>query len=307
MARLVVVGSSNTDLVVQAPRFPRPGESVLGGVFGTFAGGKGANQAVAAARAGADVTFIGAIGDDAFGRKAKEGLEAEGLDLTHLLVVPGVASGVALIIVDAGGENEIVVAEGANLALSKQQIDQATDIIEQCDAVLCQLEMPIEVVSYLADVVEQMGKTFVLNPAPAQAVPESVFPSVDVLTPNLLELESLSGGPLETLDEVEAAAKSFLRRGVGAVVVTQGRDGSLVVTPEESWWTAALPVDARDTVGAGDCFSACLTVALAEGQTLRESIRFATVAAGLSVTRLGAQPSMPRREEILGVLAEQGK
>jgi ribokinase len=305
MPHVIVVGSSNTDLVVQTPRFPKPGESVLGGVFAKFQGGKGANQAVAAARAGARVTFIGHVGDDEFGHAALAALEKEGIDLTHTGIEKEAASGVALILVDAGGENLIAVAEGANLAISNTQVDQAAEAIAQCDCVLCQLEMPIATVAHLADTVESCGKLFVLNPAPANQFPDSILPSVDVLTPNLVELETLSGLPVETLDDIEKAAQSFLKKGVGAVVVTQGRDGCLAITPNESWWTAALPADARDTVGAGDCFSANLAVALAEGKSLKEAIRFATVAAGISVTRLGAQPSMPWREEIDRVLAEQ--
>lgn len=304
MPHLVVVGSSNTDLVVQAPRFPSPGESLTGGVFAQFQGGKGANQAVAAARAGAKVTFVGRVGEDDFGRAALESLRAEGIDISHTAQDPKLASGVALIIVDAGGENEIVVAMGANGAISREQIDSAMDAISSADAVLTQLEMPIDTVAYLAETADQMGRTLVLNPAPAQPIPDSVFACVDVLTPNLVELEMLSGMPVETVEEIEQAARSFLRKGVKAVVVTQGREGCLAVTPEEGWWTRALPADARDTVGAGDCFSGNLAVALAEGKTLREAARFATAAAGISVTRLGAQPSMPHRMEIEDVLAE---
>jgi ribokinase len=304
MPHIVVVGSSNTDLVAQSPRFPKPGESVMGGVFARFQGGKGANQAVAAARAGARVTFVGRVGNDEFGKSALSGLAQEGIDLSFTETDTRAASGVAVILVDAGGENMIVVAEGANAALSRSQIDHALEAITSCDAVLCQLEMPLDTVGYLAETAENCGKMFVLNPAPAQAIPESFFGSIDVLTPNLGELETISGLPVETLDDIEKAAKSFLKKGVGAVVVTQGRDGCLVVTSQESWWTPALPVDARDTVGAGDCFSGNLTVALAEGKNLREAVRWATAAAGVSVTRLGAQTSMPSRQEIERAMGE---
>lgn len=299
---VVVVGGSNTDLVVQAPRFPKPGESVIGGVFAKFQGGKGANQAVAAARSGARASFIGRVGNDDFGREALAMLAAEGINLhfTHRDEIN--ATGVALIIVDAGGENEIVVALGANNALSTDQIDQALEVISTADAVLCQLEIPLQTVIHLAEVTERTGRRLVFNPAPAVQLPDHVYPCVDVITPNLGELGLLTGMPVETLDEIEQAAAALLRKGCGAVVVTQGSQGSLSVTPEESWWTEAMRVDARDTVGAGDCFSANLAVALAEGKILKEAVSFATVAAAISVTRLGAQPSMPYRAEIDEIL-----
>lgn len=305
MPRLVVVGSCNTDLVVQAPKLPRPGESVLGGVFAKFQGGKGANQAVAAARMGAKVTFVGRAGDDDFGREARAGFEREGIDLSHFVLDPEVPTGVALIVVDAAGENQIVVAWGANGVLSPSQVDAAAEAIAEADAALAQLEMPLETVERVAEIADRCNTKFILNPAPYQSLPDSVLARVDVLTPNLGELAALAGHPIETVEGIERAAKSLLARGAGAVVVTQGREGCTVVTPEESWWTATSRVDARDTVGAGDCFSANLAVALADGGTLKEAVRFATVAAGISVTRLGAQPSMPTREELTVFLTEQ--
>lgn len=305
MPHIVVVGSCNTDLVVQSPRLPKPGESVLGGVFARFQGGKGANQAVAAARMGAAVTFVARVGDDDFGKEALSGFGKEGMNTSHVVVDPEQATGIALIVVDAAGENQIVVAWGANGALSPSQVDKAAEDISACDVILAQLEMPVETVQQVAEIADRCGKTFLLNPAPANEIPDSVLPTVDVLTPNLGELESISGKPVETLDDVESAAHSLLAKGVGAVAVTQGREGCMVVTPEESWWSKPVAVDAIDTVGAGDCFSGSLAVALAEGLPLKESVRFATVAAGISVTRLGAQPSMPRREEMNRFLAEK--
>ncbi len=301
---VVVIGGSNTDLVVQAPHFPRPGESVIGGVFAKFQGGKGANQAVAAARSGTRATFIGRVGEDDFGREALAMLEREGIDLRFTYRDEKNATGVALIIVDAGGENEIVVALGANNALSTTQIDQALEVISTADAVLCQMEIPLETVVHVAEVAEHAGRRLVLNPAPAVHLPDTVYPCIDVITPNLGELGIITGMPVETLDDIECAANHLLQKGVGSVVVTQGRQGSLTVTPGESWWTEAMRVDARDTVGAGDCFSANLAVVLAEGKSLREAVRFATVAAAISVTRIGAQPSMPYRHEIDQALAE---
>ncbi|MCA9436337.1 MAG: ribokinase [Candidatus Omnitrophica bacterium] len=298
MGRVVVVGSTNVDLVVQAPKLPAPGESVLGGVFQQFQGGKGANQAVAAARGGAIVEFIGRVGTDKYGEDAKASLSQAGVRLAHFVQDPELPTGIALIVVDAAGENQIAVAWGANGALSPNQIDEALEALETADVILTQLEMPIESVERVAELAHRLGKTFVLNPAPVQPLPDSLLMKVDIVTPNLGELGELTGRDIDSLDSVESAAKHLLSKGCGAVVVTQGAEGCLAVTPEESWWVKAIEVDARDTVGAGDCFSGNLAAALAEGLTLKEGIKWATVAAGLSVTRLGAQASMPARDEI---------
>ena len=298
MGRVVVVGSTNVDLVVQAPKLPAPGESVLGGVFQQFQGGKGANQAVAAARGGASVEFIGRVGTDKYGEDAKASLSRAGVRLAHFVQDPELPTGIALIVVDAAGENQIAVAWGANGALSPNQIDEALEALETADVILTQLEMPIESVERVAELAHRLGKTFVLNPAPVQPLPDSLLMKVDIVTPNLGELGELTGRDIDSLDSVESAAKHLLSKGCGAVVVTQGPEGCLAVTPEESWWVKAIEVDARDTVGAGDCFSGNLAAALAEGLTLKEGIKWATVAAGLSVTRLGAQASMPARDEI---------
>jgi ribokinase len=296
--KVVIVGSSNTDLVIQSPRFPKPGESVIGGVFAQFQGGKGANQAVAAARAGAQVTFIGRVGQDDFGRIALERLQAENINTDHVENDEQLASGVALIIVDASGENEIVVAAGANMALSPEQINHAVDIIAAADVVVTQLEIPLESVLHLAELTKKLGKTLILNPAPASPVPETLLPLIDVITPNMGELEVISGIVIESLNDVERAAQDFLRKGVTMVVVTQGKQGCLTFTLDNQWITPALPIEPVDTVGAGDCFTGTLAVALARGLTPVDAIRYASIAAGISVTRLGAQPSMPYRHEV---------
>lgn len=298
MGQVVVIGSTNVDLVVQAPKLPRPGESVLGGVFQQFQGGKGANQAVAAARAGARVEFVGRVGRDAYGESARKSLEHSGVGLTCFVEDPEAPTGIALIVVDAAGENQIAVAWGANGALSPMQIENALPVLESADVILTQLEMPLDSVERAAELAHRLGKTFVLNPAPFQALSGALLSQVDILTPNLGELGALSGKPVDSLEGIEEAAKSLLAKGCGAVVVTQGSEGSLAVTPEESWWIPAIPVDARDTVGAGDCYSGNLAVALAEGLSLKDGMKWATVAAGLSVTRLGAQASMPTRSDI---------
>ena len=298
MGRVTVIGSTNVDLVIQSPKLPAPGESVLGGIFKQFQGGKGANQAVAAARGGAEVEFVGRVGGDKYGEEARASLSESGVQLSHFVQDPQSSTGIALIVVDAAGENQIAVAWGANGDLSPAQVDDALPLLELSDVILTQLEMPIETVERVAGLAGRLGKPLILNPAPAQELPDSVLPHVDVLTPNQGELEKLSGKPTETLEDVESAAQDLLKKGCGAVVVTQGSEGCLTVTVEESWWTKAIEIDARDTVGAGDCFSGNLAVALSEGLSLRDGIRWATVAAGLSVGRLGAQTSMPTRIEI---------
>ncbi len=298
MGKVVVIGSTNVDLVVQAPKLPSPGESVLGGIFKQFHGGKGANQAVAASCAGGVVEFVGRVGNDTYGEEAKRSLVESGVQLTHFVVDPEIPTGIALIIVDAAGENQIAVAWGANGAISNSQVEESLSILESSDVILAQLEMPVETVERVAELSHRLGKVLILNPAPVQAIPDSVLSQVDVLTPNLGELQELSGLSTDSLEGIEKAAKLLLAKGCGAVVVTQGSEGCLAVTLEESWWVQAISVDVRDTVGAGDCFSGNLAVAMSEGLSLRDGIKWATVAAGLSVTRLGAQASMPTRSEI---------
>ena len=298
MGRVVVLGSTNVDLVVQAPKLPAPGESVLGGIFKEFQGGKGANQAVAAARGGAQVEFVGRVGVDSYGSKAKASLAESGVGLTHFIEDQEFPTGIALIVVDAAGENQIAVAWGANGGLSPNQVEASLDALESADVILTQLEMPLESVERVAELSHRLGKTLILNPAPVQPISKDLLKYVDVLTPNLTEIADLTNSNIESVEDVERAAKQLIGRGCGAVVVTQGSEGCLTVTPEESWWVQAISVDARDTVGAGDCFSGNLAAALSEGLTLKDGIKWATVAAGLSVTRLGAQASMPTRDEI---------
>jgi len=296
---IVVIGSSNSDLVIQAPRLPKPGETVTGALYADFRGGKGgANQAVAAARAGARVTFLGRVGEDDRGSEMLSALQAEGIDTSHVEVAAGEASGLAVIVVDAAGENQIIVAEGANRGLSNLHIDEVAEMLGSSDIAVAQLEIPLETVCHLGEVCESCGTTLILNPSPAGPIPQSLLRCVDVLVPNLVELETITGSVVETVEDIEEAARSLLRQGVGSVVVTQGRDGSLAATPDECWWVKSLPVDGRDRVGAGDCFVGALAVGLGEGKPLKEAVNFATVAAGISVTTLGAADSMPYRDEI---------
>ena len=293
--RLVVVGSSNTDMIVRTDHLPRPGETVMGGDLVTAAGGKGANQAVAAARLGASVTFVARVGQDVFGQQAVDNFHREGLDIRYLVQDPGAPSGVALIVVGPGGQNIIAVAPGANLRLTPADVQAAASAFVGARAVLLQLEMPIETVLAAAQAGRAAGAIVILNPAPAptQPLPEALYPAVDILTPNETEAALLSGEPAP-----EAAAAVFLRRGVGTVIITLGAEGTLVATPSDVRRVPGFRVEAVDSTAAGDAFNGALGVALGRGESLEAAVRYAQAAAALSVTRLGAQPSLPTAAEV---------
>ncbi len=297
MPRIAVVGSSNTDMIVSVERLPAPGETVIGGEFSMAAGGKGANQAVAAARLGAEVVFVACLGQDQFGDRAVAGFEAEGMDTSHIVRTPDAPSGVALIFVDRRAENCIAVAPGANALLAPEHVRRAEEVIRRADVVLAQLEVPLEAVEEAARLAREAGALFLLNPAPARALPESLLQMTGVLTPNETEAALLSGTPAGSCSP-EEAARALLERGAGSVVVTLGARGALAVTRTGLENVPAPQVRAVDTTAAGDCFSAALAVGLAEGMALAEAARFAARAAAISVTRAGAQPSLPSRAEV---------
>ena len=303
MAKIVVVGSSNTDMVVKTPHLPAPGETVLGGEFVMAAGGKGANQAVAAARLGAEVTFVARVGQDVFGEQALAGFEREGLITEYVTADPTAASGVALIFVDATGENSIAVASGANACLSPHDVQQARQAIEAADVLLLQLETPVETVLAAARIAHQAGVRVILNPAPAPAnpLPAELLACVDILTPNESELALLAGASAG----VEQAATQGLSQGVETVIVTLGAQGALIVTQDTRQTVPSFPVDAVDTTAAGDAFNGGLAVALAEGKVLAKAVRFANACGALATTRLGAQPSLPTRDEVAPFWAGQ--
>ncbi|HVX15796.1 MAG TPA: ribokinase [Pirellulales bacterium] len=296
--RIIAVGSVNTDLVIRVPRLPRPGETVLGGEFLQAAGGKGANQAVAAARASRDpVAFVAAVGDDPFGQQSLKQLAAENLDLRGVRIIPGVASGVAQIVVDAKGENAIAVAPGANAALRPADLDALPEGFWTGAAVLvvC-LEIPLDTVAHALERAKRAGLITVLNPAPAGALRErlELLELVDVLTPNELEAAELIG---ESSDDPSAAAARLRQLGARDCIVTLGAAGCLVAGDRVER-CPAMKVRVVDTTAAGDAFTGALAVALAEGRNLADAARFANRAAALAVTRAGAQPSLPSRAEI---------
>ncbi len=295
---VVVVGSSNTDMIIKLDRLPSPGETVLGGEFSTAAGGKGANQAVAAARAGGHVTLIARVGDDMFGRLALEGFEAAGIDVRHVRTDPAASSGVALIFVDRSGENCIAVASGANARLTPADVGEAGDAIRTADILVTQLETPIETVRAAVELASEHGVPVVLNPAPARVLGAEILRHVAVLTPNETETALLTGIEVSSEADAEAAARRLARLGVGRVIVTLGARGAFVHGNDCTALVAGFAVEAVDTTAAGDVFNGALAVALADETPIVEAVRFANAAAALSVTRLGAQPSAPTRAEI---------
>lgn len=295
--KIVVVGSSNTDMVARAPKLPGPGETVLGGAFVMAAGGKGANQAVAAARLGGDVTFIARVGADLFGEQAVQGFEADGIRTDYIVRDPDAPSGVALIGVDeTTGENSIIVAPGANARLSIEDIEAAAGAIREADVLVCQLEVPLDAVHHSLKIASTAGVRTILNPAPAQPLPRDLLSMISILTPNETEaaqLAGVSGG------QPALAAKTLLRAGIETVIVTLGPEGALVVDSHCEIQVPAPAVErAADTTAAGDCFTGALAVALGEGMPVPNAAEFACRAAAISVTRAGAQPSLPYRGEL---------
>ena len=300
-AKIIVVGSSNMDMVVQSPHLPAPGETVLGGEFFMNPGGKGANQAVAASRLGAKVSFISKLGNDIFGAKYRNLLDQEEIYTDYVYTDSQNASGIALITVDEKGENAIVVAPGANNALGKEDLDLAQEAFVQADYVLMQLEVPLETVTYAAQMAAKMGKKVVLNPAPATDIPDELFSSVYILTPNETEAKILSGVEVKDQDSARSAAQIIRNKGVNHVIITLGKDGAFVFSDHLEKKIPGRKVHAKDATAAGDVFNGALLVGLSEGMILQDAIEMANEAASVSVTRMGAQASAPYRHEIQGL------
>jgi ribokinase len=309
MAKILVVGSLNMDLVVQMPAIPRPGETLLGGRFATFPGGKGANQAVAAARLGAQVTIVGKVANDAFGKQLLQVIQAEGIETRYVGIDPNNATGVALITVDAKGQNSISVASGANFALTVDEVKLAWEQVSPVDMLVMPLETPMDTILIAAKLAKACGVRVILNPAPAQELEEELLRSVDVIVPNKSEVEHLTGRAIHNQEDALQAAVMLMRRGVRSVVLTLGEKGALIIegrpNQPKHHYLPAHKLQTIDTTAAGDCFVGALATGLGEGLSLDEAAAFATAAAAISVTRPGAQPSLPRRDEVEKFLQER--
>lgn len=296
--RVVVVGSSNVDLVMKMPRLPRVGETVTDCVFAQVFGGKGANQAVGAARAGGDVTFVGCVGDDAYGGQVIENLKADGIDTRFVFAEEGVASGTALIMVGGEGHNYLAVAPGANYRLTPAHVDRAREALAGAAVIGTQCEIPPEALDRVIALGAEMGKPVMLNLAPARAVSDASLARLACLAVNETEAEFLTGLPIESERDVERVADALRAKGPRTVVLTLGARGAYVAGEGERALVPGFPVEAVDTTAAGDVHCGALAVALVEGLPLLDAVRFANAAAALSVTKLGAQPSAPRRSDI---------
>jgi len=295
---IVVIGSSNTDMVIKSSRIPSPGETILGGSFFMNAGGKGANQAVAAARLGGNVSFIAKVGKDIFGKQAVQLFRGEGIDVSSVMKDKQLPSGVALITVDDKGENSIVVASGSNAALTAKNIRKYKPKIESASIVLMQLETPVETVTYAATLAFQKNVKVILNPAPARELPDELLKHISIITPNEKEAEMLTNISVHDVSSAEQAAAKLNEKGIETVIITLGPKGALLYHQGNFTLIDAPQVNAIDTTAAGDVFNGALAVALSDGRSMEGAVLFACRAASISVTRLGAQASAPYRQEL---------
>ncbi|MGN7791363.1 ribokinase [Enterobacter sp. 22452] len=303
---LVVLGSINADHILNLETFPTPGETVTGNQYQVAFGGKGANQAVAAGRSGANIAFIACTGDDDTGERVRKQLASDNIDVSPVSVVEGESTGVALIFVNAEGENVIGIHAGANAALTTERVEAQRAIISGADALLMQLESPVESVLAAAKIAHENHTTVVLNPAPARVLSDELLALMDIITPNETEAEKLTGIRVENDDDAARAAGALHDKGIGTVIITLGSRGVWVSANGEGRRVPGFKVKAIDTIAAGDTFNGALVTALLEGRAMDEAIRFAHAAAAIAVTRKGAQPSVPWRKEIDEFLSQQG-
>jgi ribokinase len=299
MSRIIVIGSSNTDMVIKSKKLPAPGETILGGTFLMNPGGKGANQAVAAARLGGKVTLVTKIGNDMFGSEAIDLFGSENIDTRYIINDPMNPSGVALIIVDESGENSIVVAPGSNGTLSAYDINEEVFDNEAADIYLMQLEIPLATVEFVAQKALLKNNMVILNPAPARPLSDDLLSYIHIITPNETEAELLTGIKVTDSLSAQKASDELHNKGVKNVVITMGSSGAYISTGSVSKMVPVVPTKAIDTTAAGDVFNGALAVALSEGKELEEAVIFANKASAISVTRMGAQASAPYRNEIL--------
>ncbi len=298
MGGIVVIGSLNMDLVVRAEHMPAPGETVRGQGFRTVPGGKGANQAAAIALLGGQVAMVGRVGYDAFGPRLIENMAAKGVNTQHIIVDQDVATGIAMIIVDAAGENSIVIASGANGRVSPRDIDACDDLLRQSRYLVLQFEIPLETVAYAIEKAARYGLQVILNPAPATTFPREMLKGVHYLVPNETEAQLLTGQAVHDLPSAERTARLLHEQGARVVIITLGEKGALAVTDQEIFHIAAPKVNVVDTTAAGDAFIGGLVVGLSQGLPLKEAARYAVCAGSLAVTRFGAQTSLPSADEV---------
>ncbi|MDK2799456.1 MAG: ribokinase [Clostridiales bacterium] len=297
-SRITVIGSLNMDLVVNVSHMPKVGETIMGRNFITIPGGKGANQAVAAGKLGADVYMIGKVGTDEYGSVLMDNLKSANVDVSGVKQQENMHTGLAFINVDNSGNNNIVVVSGANGTCSKEDIDTYKNIIQESEIIILQLEIPLDTVIYAVNIAKDLNKTVILNPAPAVQLPDRLLKQVDILTPNETELEILTGIEVNSLDDVEKAARVLLGKGVNAIIVTVGEKGAVMINDSEVLHVPVEKVDVADTTAAGDSFTASLAVGLSQGMNYKEAIEFANKVATVVVTREGAQTSLPTLEEV---------
>jgi ribokinase len=298
MNEILVIGSANTDMVVKTDELPLPGETKLGGKFFMTAGGKGANQAVAAARLGGNVTLVTKLGDDIFGKQTLEGLKRESINTSYVFIDENYPSGTALIIVNEMGENCIVVAPGANANLLPADIEKVENLRDAA-VILMQLEIPVETIYHIAKLARVNKQRLILNPAPAQSLNDDLFKGLYLITPNETEAFDLTGIRIKDETTASAAADVFLSKGVENVIITLGREGAFFQNDHSKIKVNAPLVKPLDTTAAGDTFNGAITVAIIENMGWEKAIRFAVKAASISVTRMGAQASVPYRKEIV--------
>lgn len=299
MKKITVVGSMNMDIVVETPRLPAAGETISGRSVDEIPGGKGANQAYAIGKLGGDVSMIGAVGKDAYGLALKNNLDSVGVNTNGVQMITDVPTGQAHITVDDNGENSIVLIAGANGMVTKELVDQNIGLIESCDILIMQLEIPLETVSYVKELAVKLGKTVIVDPAPALSnIPDDFWQGIDYIKPNETELQILVGRKLETLDELKQGAREMLNKGVKHVLVSLGGEGCLFVSDEKEEFFPANKVRAVDTTAAGDSFTAAFALALSFGKTFDEAIAFGQKVSAVVVTRKGAQTSIPSMEEL---------
>ncbi len=303
---VVSLGGINIDLVTVADRFPAAGETVVGNRFLTYPGGKGANQAVAAARMGAPTAMVGRVGADLFGPQVTDSLAAAGVAVAAVAVAPDVSTGIAVISIDAAGQNQIIQVLGANDTCGPAEAERVVNLLDSLSVLLLQLEVSVELSLQVAQAAAAAGKTIILDPSPVRPLPAAFYDCCSIITPNETDAAALVGFPVTDVDSAARAADTLLSRGVGAAIVTLGEQGAYYATADGGKHQPAYPVNAVDSVGAGDAFNGALAAALAAGQTLPQAVQLASAAGALAVTKIGAQDAMPTRQEVAAFLRSRG-